>query len=156
MYNLSQACYMCNKEFTLDDVKVHDHDHSTGYFISAAHNSCNLRRKKQKNLKIFMHSGSRYDFHFIVKSLAKKEIKNLYILPYNMENFRMVRFNSFMLLDSLAFLPSSLAKLAEDLKLSNHNYPIIKNSKLVQSNGNFDQEKFEMSVQKGFFCYEFW
>jgi hypothetical protein len=32
-----------------------------------------------------MHSGSRYNFHFIVKSFAKKDVKNLYILPYNME-----------------------------------------------------------------------
>lgn len=156
IYNLSQCCYMCNKEFTVDDEKVHDHDHSTGLFISAAHRSCNLRRKRQKNLKIFMHSGSRYDFHFIVKSLAKKELKNLYILPYNMENFRMVRFNCFMLLDSLAFLPSSLSKLSDDLKVSNHDYPIIKNSKVVQTDGKFDKEKFKMTVQKGFFCYEYW
>lgn len=156
IYNLSQACYMCNKEFTDTDEKVRDHDHSTGYFISAAHRSCNLRRRKQKNLKIFMHSGSRYDFHFIVKSLAKKEIKNLYILPYNMENFRMVQFNCFMILDSLAFLPSSLAKLSEDLKHSGHEYPIIKKSKLMETDGKFDRQKFEMSLQKGFFCYEYW
>ena len=156
LYNLSEACYMCGKEFSSDDGKVHDHDHSTGFFISAAHRSCNLRRKRQKNLKIFMHAGSRYDFHFIVKSLSKKDIKNLYILPYNMENFRMVRFNSIMLLDSLAFLPSSLAKLSEDLKLSSHDYPLLRNSQLVQSNGIFDQEKFEMTLKKGFFCYEYW
>ena len=155
-YNLSQLCYMCDNVFTDEDPKVHDHDHSTGFFISAAHRSCNLRRKRQKNLKIFMHSGSRYDFHFIVKSLAKKELRNMYILPYNMENFRMVRFNSFMLLDSLAFLPSSLAKLSEDLKISNHDYPLIKNSKIITTDGKFDQEKFDMTIQKGFFCYEYW
>ena len=156
MHEISQSCYMCNKVFTVQDEKVHDHDHSTGCYISAAHRSCNLRRRRQKCLKIFMHSGSRYDFHFIVKSLAKREVKNLYILPYNMENFRMVKFNSFMLLDSLAFLPSSLSKLSEDLKLSKHDYPVLKNAKLVQTNGKFDTEKFEMSIQKGFFCYEYW
>ncbi len=156
MYEISESCYICNKVFTTDDQKVHDHDHSTGSFISAAHRSCNLRRKRQKNLKIFMHSGSRYDFHFIVKSLAEKEVKNLYILPYNMENFRMVKFNSFMLMDSLAFLPSSLAKLSDELKNSNHNYPVLKKSKLVKTDGKFDLEKFEMSIQKGFFCYEYW
>ena len=156
LYNLSECCYMCGREFTKKDYKVHDHDHSTGLFISAAHNSCNLRRRRQKYLKFFMHSGSRYDFHFIVKSLTKKDVKNLYILPYNMEHFRMIKFNSFMLLDSLAFLASSLAKLSDDLKISNHDYPLLRNSKLVQTNGIFDKEKFEMTLKKGFFCYEYW
>ncbi len=72
-----------------------------------------------------MHSGWRYNFHFIVKSLTKKDVKNLNILPFNMEHLRMIKFKLFMLLDSLAFLASSLAKLSDDLKISNYDYPLL-------------------------------
>ena len=156
IYEMSKKCYICEKDFSDDDPKVRDHDHADGLFISAAHNSCNLKRKNQRFLKIFMHNGSRYDFHFLVKALAKKDVKNLYVLPYNMENFRMIKFNSFMLLDSLAFLQSSLSKLADELKESNHDYPILKQSDIVKTRGYFDNEKFEMVLQKGFFPYEYW
>ena len=73
-----------------------------------------------------------------------------------MEHFRMIKFNSFMLLDSLAFMQSSLSQLADELKLSNHDYPIITKTDLVKTNGYFDKEKFNMILQKGFFPYEFW
>lgn len=155
-YTKSQTCYICLKEFTRDDHKVRDHDHLTGVFLGPAHNSCNLRRKKQKHLKIYLHNGAKYDFHFIIKSLAKRDVSNLYILPYNIENYRLIKFNSFMFLDSLAFLQSSLSKLSDDLKLSNHDYPILRKSDIVQTNGHFDEEKFEMVLKKGFFCYDYW
>lgn len=156
MYEESDVCYICKRAFSEDDPKVRDHDHSDGLFISAAHNSCNLKRKNQKSLKIFMHNGSKYDFHFLVKAISKKNVKNLYVLPYNMEHFRMIKFNSFTLLDSLAFLQSSLSQLAEELKDSNHDYPILRQSDIVKTKGYFDKEKFEMVLQKGFFPYEYW
>lgn len=156
IYDKSQNCYICNKKFSNEDPKVRDHDHSSGFFIGPAHRSCNLKRRRQKFLKIFLHNGSRYDNHFIIKSLATRNVKQLYILPYNMENFRMIKFNSFMILDSLAFLPSSLSKLSDDLKLSEHSYPILKKSKIVRTNNKFDEKKFEMMLRKGVFCYEYW
>jgi hypothetical protein len=156
LFEISEKCYICEKEYTKDDPKVRDHDHLDGFFISAAHNSCNLKRRSQRLLKIFMHNGSRYDFHFLVKALSKRDVKNLYVLPYNMENFRMIKFNSFMLLDSLAFLQSSLSQLADELKESNHDYPILRQSNIVKTRGYFDNEKFSMVLQKGFFPYEYW
>ena len=156
IFKLSTNCYICNNLFTIDDPKVRDHNHENGAFIAAAHNSCNLRRRRQKTLKIFMHNGSKYDFHFLVKSLAKRNLTNMYILPYNMENFRMIKFNSFMLVDSLAFLQSSLSQLSDELKASNHEYPIIRQSSIVKTAGKFDEEKFNMVLQKGFFPYEYW
>jgi hypothetical protein len=155
-YGRSEVCHICKKVFTEDDPKVRDHDHTDGIFIAAAHNSCNLKRRNQKCLKIYMHNGSKYDFHFITKSISKKNVRNIYILPYNMENFRMIKFNSFMFLDTLAFLQSSLSQLADILKDSNHDYPLLKQSHIVQTNGYFDKEKFDMVLQKGFFPYEYW
>jgi hypothetical protein len=68
----------------------------------------------------------------------------------------MIRFNSFTLLDSLAFLQSPLAQLSDELYQSNHNYPIIRKSKIVTTDGKFDEEKFQMILKKGHFPYEYW
>ena len=155
-YIKAKVCYICKNRFSKTDIKVRDHNHRNGLYIGAAHQSCNLRRTRQKSMNIYMHNGSKYDFHFIVKALANKNVKNLSVLPYNMENFRMIRFNSFALLDSLAFLQSPLAKLADELNESNHDYPIIRKSKIVTTDGKFDEEKFQMILQKGHFPYEYW
>ena len=37
----------------------------------AAHNICNLRYKTSKEIPIVLHNGSEYDYHFIIKELAK-------------------------------------------------------------------------------------
>ena len=52
--------------------KVRDHDHYTGKFRGAAHSICNLRYKTQKEIPIISHNGSKYDYHFIIKELAKE------------------------------------------------------------------------------------
>jgi hypothetical protein len=155
-YHFAKDCYICEKKFSPSETKVRDHNHRNGQYIGPAHQSCNLRRTRQKNMNVYMHNGSKYDFHFIVKALAKRNLKKLYVLPFNMENFRMIRFNSFTLLDSLAFLQSPLAQLSDELYQSNHNYPIIRKSKIVTTDGKFDEEKFQMILKKGHFPYEYW
>ena len=150
-------CYLCSLEFSDENIKVKDHSHFNGKYLGAACISCNLRRRKMKRIPIFMHNGSRFDLHFIVKGLGKfgEEIKNLNVLPYNGENFRTLSFNSFEFVDSLAFLQSSLSQLANDLKDSNHDYKILKQTSLVKSNNKFDKEKYNMVLGKSFFPYEF-
>lgn len=157
-YDDASHCYLCMNPFSADDHKVRDHNHRDGCFLGAAHNSCNLRRRRQNKLKIFIHNGSSYDFHFLVKSLGKRDVRNLYVLPFNTEKFRMIKFNSFVFLDSLAFLQASLASLSEELYKSGHDYPIIKQTDLVlkSEDGCVDEEKLSMLLQKGFFCYDYW
>ena len=156
-YDNSLTCYMCSGFFTKDDGKVRDHDHYSGEFLGPSHRSCNLKRRRQRHLKIFLHNGSAYDFHFIIKALVKMgtQIKNMYVLPFNMERFRMIKFNSFMFLDSIAFLQAGLSTLADDLRISGHDYPIVRQTDLVLTDGKFDSEKFDMILQKGFFCYDY-
>lgn len=55
----------------------------------------------------------------------------------------------------MAFLQSSLSQLASDLKDTNHDYPILKQTYLVKNNGKFDSEKFQMVLGKSFFPYEY-
>lgn len=110
-----------------------------------------------KKLKIFVHNCAKYDMHFIIKGLShfKTNIRNLSVLPYNGENFRCLKFNSFEFVDTLAFLQASLSQLTADLKLSGHTYPILKQTKLCKSGSQFDRNLFEMVLEKSFFPYEY-
>jgi hypothetical protein len=156
-FKLSTECYLCGKLFDESTMKCRDHSHLNSSYLGAACTSCNLRRKKQATLKIFMHNGSRYDMHFIVKAMAKfrDDITNINVLPYNGENFRMLRFNSFEFLDSLSFLQASLCELSDELKNSGHDYPILKQTYLTRKNKEFNQKRFDMCLSKSFFPYEF-
>lgn len=161
----TENCYLCGTEFLLDQektVKCRDHCHFTGKFLGAACQACNLKRQRPRKLNIFLHNGSKYDFHFIVKALNnKKKVKNINILPYNGENFRTISFNCFLFIDSMSFLQSSLAKLSSDLANTDNAYSILRQTYLVKSRQNygrnvFSLKKFNMVLGKSFFPYEFW
>ena len=55
--------------------KVRDHCHYTGKFRGAAHNICNLRYKVPKEIPIVFHNGSIYDYHFVIKKLGGRIMK---------------------------------------------------------------------------------
>lgn len=154
-YEQSQNCYLCEKPITT--VKCRDHSHFTGKFLGAACQQCNLARRRPRKLNIFLHNGSKYDFHFIIKALNnKKKVKNIRILPYNGENFRTISFNSFQFVDSMSFLQSSLAKLSEDLSKTDNPYSILKQTSLVKNNRSFDERRYRLVLGKSFFPYEYW
>ena len=78
-YEKQKVCQICKKEFCDDKnkKKVRDHCHYTGKVRGAAHSVCNLRHKVPKEIPIVFHNGSRYDYHFIIKKLAKNLKVNL-------------------------------------------------------------------------------
>ena len=41
-------------------------------YRGASQNVCNLRYKRPKESLVVFHNGSKYDYHFIIKELAKK------------------------------------------------------------------------------------
>jgi len=156
-FNESTHCYLCGVKFTDTLVKCRDHSHYTSEFLGAACQSCNLRRRIPKKLKIFAHNCSKYDMHFIVKAISsfKDEVHSISVLPYNGENFRTFSFNSFEFLDSLAFLQASLSQLCDDLSKSDNDYKILKQTYLVFKEGKFDNNRFKMVLGKSFFPYEY-
>ena len=52
--------------------KVRDHCHYTGKYKGAAHSICNLRYIIPKKILVVFHNGSTYDYHFIIKQLARE------------------------------------------------------------------------------------
>ena len=71
---------MCKERFSTDDDnalsknyhKVINHCHYTGKYREAAHDVCNLRYKTPKEIPVVFHNGSTYDYHFIIKEVAKE------------------------------------------------------------------------------------
>ena len=150
IFDNSKFCYMCETKFSQNVVKCRDHSHTSGKFLGAACQSCNLRRRRPSCLRLFMHNASKYDMHFIIQAMARfpEQIKNISVLPYNGENFRTLRFNSFLFLDSMSFLPSSLAQLSFDLSQTDHGYNVLKQTYLSEYG-------IEDVLRKGVFPYEY-
>lgn len=155
IFDSSEKCYLCNKTFTEDVRKNRDHNHYTGQFMGAACTYCNLKRRRPNQLPIFLHNGSKYDFHFIIRALNEKDVGDIRILPYNGENFRTIDFLGYKFLDSLAFLQASLGQLSEDLSKTSHDYRILKQTYLVKTSNKFDRSKFDLLMKKSYYPYEY-
>ena len=89
-YNKQKVCYISKKEFDNNkkQQKVRDHCHYTGMYRGAAHNICNLRYKIPKEIPVVFHNGSTYDYHFIIKELAKESEGNFECLGENTEKHK--------------------------------------------------------------------
>ena len=51
--------------------KFRDRCHYTREYRGAAHNICNLKYSVPNEIPVFSHNGSNYDYHLIIKELAK-------------------------------------------------------------------------------------
>ena len=92
----SEVCNICEKEFCIDEYnksefkkkqKVRDHCHYTGKYRGAAHSICNLRYTIPKTIPVVFHNGSIYDYHFIIKQLARTFQYYLECLGENSEKY---------------------------------------------------------------------
>ena len=67
--------------------KVRDHCHYTGKYRGAAHSNCNLKYRTTKKIPVVFHNGSTYDYHFIIKQLAREFKYYLECLGENTEKY---------------------------------------------------------------------
>ena len=77
LHNGQKVCHICKRIFSADYNnkkyhKVKDHCHYPGKYRGAAHDICNLRYKIPKEIPVVIHNGSTYDYHIIIKELAKE------------------------------------------------------------------------------------
>ena len=88
-YDNAKYCHICKKVFgeAKKHRKVRDHDHYTGKFRGAAHSICNLSYSTQKDIPVFFHNGTNYDFNLIIPELAKECRSELHCIPLNGERF---------------------------------------------------------------------
>ena len=142
-YEKQKHCHICKKKFfnSKDDKrykkyhKVRDHDHYPGKFRDAAHSIYNLRYPVQKEIPIISHNGSNYDYHFIIKELAKEfKGQDFKCLGENLEKYitfsvpvKKINGNNKLItyklkfIDSYRFMGTSLSNLTNNLSEINKN-----------------------------------
>ena len=136
-YEKQKVCHIFEKEFCDDKNKkieydlyhkVRYHCRYTGKFREAAHNICNFRYKVLKKIPIIFHNGSTYDYHFIIKQLAKKfkgkfecsgentEKYITFLVPLKKENDNSKKITyRLKFIDSYRFMSTSLSSLVDNL-----------------------------------------
>jgi len=150
----AEICHICEEELGCD--KVRDHCHVTGSYLGMAHNTCNLNRQVSRFIPLFAHNFQGYDSHFIIQKLKQdSRLKKIGGLPHNTERFKTIEINSYVFLDSMAFLSASLSDLVDNLsKNENHPFQILDQMDLYDdSNDGRDFKK--MLLRKGVYPYEF-
>lgn len=141
-------CYLCKKNLGND--RVRDHDHLTGFYLGAAHNVCNLRRRETHTIPVYCHNLCGYDSHFIISILGKdKRVKNVTALPANGQKLKTFTVNKYRFIDSLDFLQGSLDAMVSALPKT-HKFSILDQSLLYDRGSDTKQ----LLLKKGVYCYE--
>ena len=174
-YKNQEQCHICEKEFCTDNNKemrkVRDHCHYTGKYRGTAHSKCKLNYKIVKEIPVLFHNGSVYDYHFIIKYLARELKGNSECLGENTEtyiNFT-VPFKKVIndkdikyrirISDSCRFMQDSLSNIVDnlsELKIKEiDNDVLIKRFYDTYQLSGKDINKFKLLLRKGVYPYEY-
>ena len=146
-YEEQKVCYICKKEFNTDKNdknsfklyhKIRDHCHYTRKFRGAAQSICDLKCKTSKETSVVFHNDSTYDYHFIIKQLAKEfdgqfeclgENTEKYItfsvpIKKELDNSKTITYK-LKFIDSFRFMSTSLLSLADNLSDGFHSNKCI-------------------------------
>ena len=87
LYTKTKFCTDKNSKELKKIQKVRDHCHYTGKYRGAAHNNCNLNYRIPKETPLVFHKGSTYDYHFVIKQLAREFKGNFECLGETTEKY---------------------------------------------------------------------
>ena len=165
-YEETNVCHICEKTIDNEDVKVRDHNHLTGEFVGAAHQSCNINFKEPSFIPIVFHNLSGYDAHLFIKQLGVSE-GEINCIANNEEKYisftKKIQVDSFVdenekerkiylnnrLIDSFKFMQCGLDSLVKNLTNNGTNDSLIPHTK------NRFQEKTYLTLRKGVYPYEY-
>ena len=151
----STICHICEKP--LDGVTVRDHDHISGEFRGAAHQS-NLNYKFSKEnenkdssffIPVILHNLRNFDSHLILQGIGQIKNKKISCIPNNMEKYISFSLGNLRFIDSFQFLNTSLEKLVDNLKADGlDHFDILKTYET-------DSKKLELLLRKGVYLYDY-
>ena len=146
-----QSCHICDKPIKRGDKKVRDHDHINGLYRGCAHESCNINfNYKTYLVPTYFHNLKGFDGHLVIQGLKEKNFTNIKIIAQNFEKYMTFTFGNFRVLDSFAFMSSSLDTLSSNLlKNGKHNF-----KHTLSDNGLTDEQK-DLILCKGVYPYEY-
>lgn len=159
LFDASKSCHQCGKEFSGVGAdyrdpsfvkKVRDHDHNTGLFRAALCSPCNLQKRNLPYIPMYCHNFRGFDAHLIIRALDSKTKFNT--ISRNEETLITMSIGVYKLIDSMAFMGSSLANLTDLLKEKNPAH--FKLTRRWLENKNINTDSVEL-LRKGDFPYEY-
>jgi len=155
-FDQAQQCPKCQRKFSTKNPKVKHHKHSTGYFIEALCNSCNLQIRNKEGefvLPVIFHNLKNYDAHHIFKyfnrqiaaKYGQKTYESVKIIALNLERYVSFEIQHLRFIDSCQFLNASLKKLVNSLgrDLFHHVTKHLGSNDLLFAKGVFPYEWFD-------------
>lgn len=148
-FRTTTHCEMCKDEFTMIKKPVRDHCHLSGRYRAALCNNCNLKRRKQCFIPVFIHGNSNYDSHFIIRQLGY-DSKQIYVIPNSSEKY--ISFSKktqsgiiIRFVDTYRFLNFSLADLCS----------FLPEDCFIHSKKFFSLNDINLVTKKGVYPYEY-
>lgn len=97
-FQAATHCYMCDEVIDpsiLWRSKVRDHNQATGEYRGAAHQSCNLNKRRSTHIPVFFDNLRGYDSHLIMQGIhrhsgkanGETKSKNIRVIANNMERY---------------------------------------------------------------------
>jgi hypothetical protein len=159
LFDASKSCNECGKKFSGPETdygdpsfvkKVRDHDHNTGFFRAALCSPCNLQKRNMDFIPLYCHNFRGFDSHLIIRAMDGKT--KFSTISRNEETLITMSMGIYKLIDSIAFMGSSLANLTELLKEKSPAH--FKLTRRWLENQNINTDSVEL-LRKGDFPYEY-
>ena len=149
----ANECHIC--KLPLNNDRVRDHDHTTGNYRGAAHNSCNLHFKNRPWIPVFFHNLRGYDSHIIMEAIGKQKRRRISCIPNNLEKYISFSLGNIVFLDSLQFLNASLDQLVANLRVDGQNkFPHTFNYMRVKY-PDIPLNAVDLLLKKGVYPYDY-
>ena len=174
-FERSMTCWICKKPLpngdgenddTLSNYRVRDHDHISGAYRGAAHQSCNLKLRitpATHKVPVVFHNLKGYDSHHIISTIGKtgvdiitytdekgkertKEQGGISAIASNTEKLIAFSWRRYRFIDSLAFLNASLDRLVQSTPPNAFHH---------MSRRYEDAHQRALVMQKGIYPYEY-
>ena len=90
----AKVCYICQKIFSKklardkNHCEVRDYWHYTGKYRGTTHSICKSRFNVPRETPVAFHNGSNYDYHFMIKELAKESEGKFECFGENAEKYK--------------------------------------------------------------------
>ena len=161
VHNNATICCICHKQdrpfdrTNPNDRKVADHDHLTEYYIGAAHDKCNRKRRVVFDIPFIFHNFRGYDSHLIVTAISRLEYRRrkIQVIEQNMERYMQLKWGKNLVYrDSFMFFTSSLESVVESFRKTDE----TKLQYLESIIGTrYSGSDFKLLLRKGVFPYKF-
>ena len=148
-FEAATTCCICHKALNRDkEIVVRDHCHSTGSFRGAAHQTCNVNYKVEKErykLPIYFHNLRGYDCHLIMQAVRRNHGR-IDVIAKNFERYISFSIGRLKFLDSMQFLSCGLDDLVKNLKEQEFKHL----SRVFR-----DKEQRKLLTRKGVYPYDY-